>query len=173
MALHPLWAKATKGIGLKRVAIPVLVLAALAACDGAAPDGDRVREPATTQDPAGTPQPTGMATSTPTSAVPAVSTIPSAIQGRWGLVAADCEPGRSDAKGLLIISGSELEFYESVGTLGAIEDASAAHIRADFDFTGEGMNWQRDLLLERDGNTLTRREYGGEGAGPFRYTKCN
>jgi hypothetical protein len=91
------------------------------------------------------------------------------------MTSADCEPGRADAKGLLAITGNKLEFYESVGTLAAIEQAEGNRIRGSFDFTGEGMTWKRELTLEvREGeSTLIRREYG-EGAAPepFRYTKC-
>ena len=99
-----------------------------------------------------------------------------AMQGRWGLVTADCEPGRSDAKGLLEITAGQLEFYESVGTLDTIIEAEPSRIRAAFDFEGEGMSWDRELVLslEDDGTTLIRREYGEDAApGPFRYTKCN
>ena len=41
------------------------------------------------------------------------SSIPAALQGRWGLTPADCMPGRSDAKGLLTITADGLRFYES------------------------------------------------------------
>src|SRR4029078_3168527 len=41
------------------------------------------------------------------------ATIPPAPQGRWGLAPADCMPGSSNAKGLLVISPTELRFYES------------------------------------------------------------
>jgi hypothetical protein len=102
-------------------------------------------------------------------------TIPAAIQGRWGLTEADCEPGRADAKGLLTISGDRLEFYESVGTLDSIDEAGPNRIRADFDFTGEGMTWERDIALDLQdgGQTLVRREYGeGAAADAFSYSKC-
>lgn len=154
---------------MKRLTLPLIALAALSACDGSAPE--EAEAPAPTE--------TDTATVTPpadTAALsPAPTAIPAAIQGRWGMNAADCEPGRSDAKGLLTISGTELEFYESVGTLDAIEEASATRIRASFDFMGEGMEWERDVTLavEDGGDTLIRREQG-EGASPdaFRYSKC-
>ena len=71
---------------------------------------------------------------------------------------------------------TRLEFYESVGTLDQIEEASDTRIRASFDFTGEGMTWERDVVLEAQdrGTTLIRREYGDDAApAPFRYTKCD
>jgi len=101
--------------------------------------------------------------------------IPSAIQGRWGLVPADCEPGRADAKGLLVIAPRRLEFYESAATLTDISESAPSRVRASFAFTGEGMSWQRDMALEVEdgGRTLVRREFGDDAATePFRYTKC-
>ena len=100
--------------------------------------------------------------------------IPAALRGRWGLVAADCEPGRADAKGLMVVSGDKLEFYESVGTLGTASERLPQSIRAGFAFTGEGMTWTREMALETDGMTLTRTEFGPEAMpDPLRYTKCS
>lgn len=144
------------------IAMPVLL--AVAACDSGT--SDDAAAPAT--EPAET---------TPLAiAAPAPTGIPAAIQGRWGLAAADCEPGRGDATGVLTIDASTLRFYESVGTLDEIEQASESSIRADFDFTGEGMTWERDIAfeLEDGGATLVRSEFGPEAApDPFRYAKCN
>ena len=45
--------------------------------------------------------------------------------------------------------------------------------RASFDFTGEGMTWQREETLELQDGTLIRREAGQDAApGPFKYTRC-
>lgn len=99
--------------------------------------------------------------------------IPSSLRGRWGLVAADCEPGRADAKGLLVVSADKLEFYESVGTLGTVSERLPQTLRANFAFTGEGMTWTREMSLESDGKTLVRTEYGADAMPePLRYTKC-
>jgi hypothetical protein len=149
---------------MKTLALPLVCLIALAACDSGASNPE----------PAGTtaPEAPDIASATPS---PAASTIPATIQGRWGLVPADCEPGRDDAKGLLTIGPTKLEFYESVGTLTEIEEASDTRIRAAFAFTGEGMTWQRDETLDAqdNGQTLIRREYGEDAApGPLRYSKC-
>src|SRR5690606_16407012 len=76
----------------------ILALAALplAACDSGT---EPAPEPAPTEPAAAA---TEIATPTPTPGeTTEVTTIPAPIQGRWGLVAADCEPGRADAKGLL------------------------------------------------------------------------
>lgn len=99
--------------------------------------------------------------------------IPTALQGRWGLSPADC--GRDGAEGLLVVSPTTLTFYESVGRLGTIEERSESSIRADFAFSGEGMTWSRELTLTVSGDTLTRREHGGQEpgtGGPFAYTRC-
>lgn len=102
--------------------------------------------------------------------------IPQPVQGRWGLTANDCETGRADAKGLLVVSPTTLTFYESVGRLKEIAYAGAYGIRASYMFSGEGMNWESDteLRLEDGGRKLVRREYG-ENAGPesFTYSSCD
>ena len=101
--------------------------------------------------------------------------IPVSIQGRWGLVPADCTSTRGDAKGLLVVSATSLGLYESRGTLSMIADRSDSHLRASFAFTGEGMLWTRDELLDVQdgGKTLVRREYGEDAApGPFKYARC-
>ncbi len=149
-----------------RQLIPVTLLL-LAACGGA----DDPALPADDE----TPAPMAGANGTPlaeaTDASPAG--LPEPLRGRWGLVAADCEPGRADAKGLLIVTSDKLEFYESVGTLGDVTERLPERVRATFAFTGEGMNWTRDLLLEVQGDTLVRQEFGADAApAPFRYTRC-
>jgi len=104
------------------------------------------------------------------------SSIPQAVQGRWGLVPADCTSTHGDAKGLLEISPTQLLFYESRGTLVRFSEREATRIRGEFSFSGEGMNWRRDMVLDvqDDGTTLIRREYGEDAApGPLRYKKCS
>ncbi len=101
--------------------------------------------------------------------------IPLAMRGRWGLVDADCTSRHGDAKGLLEISETALTFYESRATLADFTEWAPDHIRAEFNFSGEGMNWQRDmaLALKDDGKTLIRREYGADAApAPFSYRRC-
>lgn len=149
-----------------RPLIPATLLL-LAACGGA----DEAALPADEET-----VPVEAATPAPSPSASIALAIPAALQGRWGLVPADCEPGRADAKGLLVVSGSKLEFYESVGTLGAVSDSGTTRIRALFAFTGEGMEWTRDMLLEAadGGRTLVRREYGADAAPePFRYSQCS
>ena len=103
------------------------------------------------------------------------ATIPAAIRGRWGLVAADCTSTKGDAKGLLTIGPADLRFYESHGVLARIRERDAARIVADYKFSGEGMTWDRlmQLTTENGGRTLVRRDYGeGAEGGPLRYSRC-
>ena len=101
--------------------------------------------------------------------------IPLAMRGRWGLVPADCTSRHGDAKGLLEISGTTLTFFESRGTLRDFIEWAPDRVRADFDFSGEGMSWRREMALDlKDGGaSLTRTEYGEDAAAtPFTYHRC-
>lgn len=128
------------------------------------------------------PQPTVPAAGTPTpSATPsateatAANEIPQAIRGRWGLVPKDCTSKLGDAKGLLTISAGQLKFYESVAKLGKVKEADGSRIRATFTYSGEGMTWTQDVVLDAQdgGKTLIRRDYGKDAQpGPLTYTRC-
>lgn len=147
----------------------------LAACsqDEAAPVDAEV-SPASPADAATRmPDETSLADPAPAGPTVQADAIPAALQGRWGLVAADCEPGRSDAKGLMEVSGDTLRFYESRGTLGKVATASANDLRAVFAFTGEGMEWTRDMRLRLTGDRLERSEFGADAiAQPLLYERC-
>ncbi|MEO0062421.1 MAG: hypothetical protein RLZZ08_981 [Pseudomonadota bacterium] len=160
-------------------------LALLGACNSSAdkpasPDPELATEAAAPPAPAPTPTPalTAMvppvAPQTPSAAVTA-NEIPLPMRGRWGLVKADCEPGRDDAKGLMVVGPRKLEFYESVGTLATITSGTDSSIRGTFAFTGEGMEWTRDqtLAVQDGGKVLIRQEFGQDAApAPFTYSKC-
>lgn len=155
---------------------PALALLSLAACGGSADDsGDAAPDPEMTLPAAE--ETDAAATESPTpSDAPVVVTIPETIQGRWGLVPADCTSTKGDAKGLLTITPMRLEFYESVGKLSDVVELAPNRIRAIFDFTGEGMEWQREQVLSAsdDGKTLVRRELGDDAApAPFQYLRCS
>ncbi|MFA9200554.1 MAG: hypothetical protein ACEQR8_05110 [Cypionkella sp.] len=159
-----------------RLAILAAVPLALAAC-GQSDDGMQTAETEGTAAPAATPSPPATAASPPAPGAAGIPEfgIPPALQGNWGLVAADCTSQRGDAKGLLRISATTLTFYESFGRLGTIKDRGDTSLRADYAFTGEGMEWTRDITLtvSADGKSLTRLDRGGEEVGgPFIYTKC-
>jgi len=148
----------------------------LAACQQAPTDEVIVAEE-TAQAPADgrAPAATRMPGTIPAPTKPIEATIPVALHGNWGMVPADCASTRGDAKGLVKIAPTTLRFYESVGRLGTLEERSDTSIRADYAFTGEGMNWTRDVTLtvSNGGKTLTRVDRGGdEPGGPFTYTRC-
>lgn len=151
-----------------------IALASLAACGGSQDPSDPAAQE--TQAPPPAPETTAAAATPEAGETPSAVTIPQIIQGRWGLVAADCTSTRGDAKGLLTITPTRLEFYESVGTLADIQELAPNRLRAGFDFTGEGMEWRRAQQFEAsaDGKTLTRQELGdGAAPGPFRYMRCS
>lgn len=99
------------------------------------------------------------------------------MRGRWGLVSADCESGRSDAKGLMIVSPTTITFYESVGRVSAITSSSEDKLDARFAFSGEGMNWDREVTLQlsEDGDILRRTDAGGpdSASDQFIYKRCS
>jgi hypothetical protein len=162
---------------MRAFTFPLLALAALAACDGGTQGADSTVEEAEADGNIVGNSSVGPSPSAPLDTeTPAPTEIPAAIRGRWGMVPLDCTSTRGDNKGLLTITGNKLEFYESVGTLDTIMEAEPTRIRAAFDFEGEGMTWEREIVLDvqDDGATLIRREYGEDAApGPFRYAKCN
>jgi hypothetical protein len=99
-------------------------------------------------------------------------TIPASVQGRWGLVPADCNSTRGDAKGLLTITGDTLQFYESRAKLTKVLGNWPEKLKAQFAFTGEGQNWTRTeiLSLTNSSNTLIREDQ--ELPQPLRYSRC-
>ena len=96
--------------------------------------------------------------------------IPVALQGRWGLTPGDCVPGASDGKGLLVISGTDLRFYESRAVPSPGIEVRDDSIRGNFRFTGEGQEWTRFERLERNGANLVRTE--SNPAASYTYAKC-
>ena len=112
------------------------------------------------------------------SAAPAEAekSIPLALRGRWGSVAADCTSTRGDAKGLITISADSLRYYESVAKLGTVTERSDTSLAAGFAFSGEGMEWQRDmtLKLQDGGKALVIQEFGADAVpGPLTYRHCS
>lgn len=102
--------------------------------------------------------------------------IPAAIQGRWALNAADCPKRPGTDLTALVIDAANLRFHESHGELARVRDRSATRIAADYKFSGEGMDWDRLMMLSiaDGGKTLVRRDYGdGAAANAMRYTRCS
>ncbi len=102
--------------------------------------------------------------------------LPDDMRGRWGLVDADCERGRSDAKGLMVVTARHLTFYESRATLREVDHLGPERVAAEFSYTGEGTTWSQDvsLTLTEDGDRLQRQETGPE-AEPvdLTYRRCD
>lgn len=98
------------------------------------------------------------------------SKIPAALQGRWGLTPGDCTSALGDAKGLLVVNGRELRFYESRAVPSPGIDAESDSITGNFRFTGEGQNWTKFEKLERRDNKLVRTE--SNPAASYIYAKC-
>ena len=157
-----------------RTALPATAALLLSACSSGSEPAASETSAAANVDPELTAAASAAPTATP-SPSPVADAIPVAAQGRWGLVPADCTSTKGDAKGLLVVEPKRIKFYESVAKLGAISESSATRLRANFGFSGEGMEWKQDMTLDVQdgGKTLIRREYGDEAAsGPFKYTRC-
>ena len=155
--------------------ISCALVLAVVACGGRDPVDDNagktaglpdinVSAPSTAGEPHADTQP---AKATPTPSIH----IPPALQGRWGLTPADCTTSLGDAKGLLVINGEELRFYESraVPADGAHTDVDS--ISGNFAFTGEGQSWTRYEALKLDKQRLTRTETNPSAS--FSYAKCS
>lgn len=157
-----------------RTFVTVTSLLLAAACSEPAPES---APEADTESQAAPPDEPGSGIGGGASTLPAGAdgTIPAELHGRWGLVPADCTSTRGDAKGLLTIGPRELKFYESRGLLGEVKPPEAGEFQASYAFTGEGMEWSRDIAFARglDDNTLILRETGANAEPPLTYTRCN
>jgi hypothetical protein len=154
----------------------ILPLLALAACQANAPDNAANDAVAANQANAPVKDietlPPDETVVDPDNETTAEATIPESMQGRWGLVPADCTSTRGDAKGLLTITADTLKFYESRATLTKVVGNWPEKLKAEFAFTGEGQSWTRTetLSLTNSSNTLVREDE--ELAQPLRYARC-
>ena len=114
--------------------------------------------------------PTNVATVPASEAKSAVAAIPATLHGRWGLTPADCTSTHGDAKGLLVVSGDGLKFYESRAVPTRNVNVSGDSIGADFDFTGEGQSWTRFETLQIKKDKLIRTESSPMAS--FTYARC-
>ena len=105
------------------------------------------------------------------------SSIPEQFRGRWGLTPADCTSTRGDNKGLLVIGGKDLTFYEAKGRLNRVMAAPAAdRFEGSFNLTGEGMTWTRVERFDVKLDTLRRRTDKAPADEPpvdLNYTRCS
>jgi len=100
----------------------------------------------------------------------AAGKIPASFHGRWGLSPEDCTSTRGDDKGLLVITGGELRFYESVATPAGSLEATANSVSGRFAFTGEGMSWTRHQVLQLNDRKLVRTE--STPMASYTYARC-
>lgn len=161
--------------------VSVLTCVALAACgkadpvdDGAKntaglPDSAR-RAPDATGAPPASAAPVSTGPAAATAAAPAPPAIPAALHGSWAMAPADCTSTRGDAKGLIVITPTEIRFYESRAVPGPNVNMSADSIRGDFTFTGEGQTWTKFEALQLDQQGLVRTESNPTAS--FTYAKC-
>lgn len=156
----------------------------LAACEGGSAGGNTAEEESAgqpvvqqpvpenlTDDPRNEAIPLDPPPPTPSASPASLTAFPASFQGRWGLVAADCTPGRADAKGLMEVGPTTLRFYESRATATALTQPRPARVEARLSFTGEGQEWTRAgaLTLVND-DTLVREER--DPATSLRYARC-
>lgn len=156
-----------------RFSIALSLAALVAACSGeeAAPLPSETAE--TTQ---AAPEPSPPAPTATQSDAASAKEIPAALHGRWGLVPADCTTTRGDDKGLLTVSANSLRHYESVGKLRGAGGSTATSFSGTFDYTGEGMNWTREVTLSirDDGKSLDFRDSGADAPSSNRtYKRCD
>jgi len=156
--------------------IPILLaLAALAACgkpDAVADNTNNTQALPTVNQPA--PSPSGGPPANANGAngvMPAsAATIPSELQGRWGLTPADCTSTRGDAKGLLVIDSSKLQFFESRAVPSPGIEMLTTSVSGEFLFTGEGQEWTKYEALDIQGDKLIRTERNPVAT--FTYVRC-
>ena len=145
---------------------------ALGACQGPAKPADQAESAAPT--PADVevvpPSETAIVASESGTVAVAPGAIPSGLQGRWGLVPDDCTSTRGDAKGLLVVAGDKLTFFESRARLDKPGKATADSVTGEFAFTGEGQSWRKTVTLRLDKGALVRTE--DDLPQPLRYQRC-
>jgi len=156
-------------------------LCLVAACGGPDPVGQSAENttalPADLGEPAPTiPAPDGSAPENATAAAAPLTTdgsirIPAMFHGRWGITPADCTSTRGDAKGLLVIDGSRMRFYESTAVPVGNTNSSDDSFSADYRFTGEGQTWQRFESLELQDKKLVRTT--SRPMASYTYAKCS
>jgi hypothetical protein len=100
----------------------------------------------------------------------ALTELPQPMLGRWGLVPADCEPGRADAKGLMTVEPKRFVFYESRGVPEAIVETAPGAVSADVAFTGEGQEWRKTVRLSVRDDVLVQEEDDPQLS--FTYRRC-
>ena len=95
--------------------------------------------------------PAGAAPVRAPSVLSGASAIPAAFQGVFDESKAACA-GSGEAR--LEVSGGELRFHESIGTIRNVAIASPTEISVTADYQGEGESWHNVRTLKLSGDTL-------------------
>lgn len=142
---------------LLRPTLPLAALLALAACSEPEEQADPAPGPAATESVIPEPH-ESEAAGADTAATVQVSTIPAAFQGVWGYGANACDDVASELK--LEIRPTEIEFYESLGTVTSVEVENPQSIVVALDMSGEGETWEltNRFVLSENGTVLTPLE---------------
>lgn len=97
--------------------------------------------------------------------------IPAALQGRWALAPSDCSSPKSAAKGLMVVTANDLQFFESRAVPASEVGVDDSSIGGNFAFTGDGRSWAKYEALKFANHRLTRTEINPTAS--FSYAKCS
>ncbi|MEG3123292.1 hypothetical protein [Sphingomonas sp. GB1N7] len=103
---------------------------------------------------------------------PSAAALPPAFEGRWGMNPADCDIARSDTKGLLIVKGNTLTFYEATATATVVGGPSRYKVVADLAYKGEGQEWRTRETLELTAAGTVLQRTGQSPVKTYRYERC-
>jgi hypothetical protein len=156
--------------------ITSVLLLTLFACGRPGPVDDKAARAASRLPDVNAPAPTTIGephvATAPAHPLPApATTIPAALQGRWGLSPGDCTSTRGKAKDLLVVSPGELRFYESRAVPGGDVQTDENSVSGHFTFTAGGQSWTKYEALKLDKQVLVRTEANPTAS--FSYAKCS
>ncbi|WP_156363699.1 hypothetical protein [Sphingomonas sp. Leaf357] len=103
---------------------------------------------------------------------PAAAALPPAFEGHWGMRPADCDISRADTKGLLIVKGNTLTFYEATATATVVGGPSRYKVVADLAYKGEGREWRTRETLELTAAGTVLQRTGQSPVKTYRYERC-
>lgn len=101
-----------------------------------------------------------------------VATIPEAYHGVWDRAGSGCEPHSLNRTE---IGPDTIGFYESQGTVSAVEIGEFGRITVSMEMEGEGETWrmERGFALTDGGRTLTASPVGEEEFDPVHLERCD
>lgn len=104
-------------------------------------------------------------------AQPMGKAFPRPFQGRWGSEG-DCTDTQGGAKGLMVINGDTVRFYEARGVVKTMTIETPTRVTAELAFEGEGQTWTKSatFTLTDGGRTIRRTETNPTL--DYRYPRC-